>query len=985
VLAVMAMQWPVPPPMMQAPMTPVGHMMQARPGVAPGVPAAPSRTPRAGGAAPPPAPASPCMRPSQGQGVQSKVCCKGVTFNLQSPMFAAGAFAAVVLEVDGVPAGRSSLQDASQQKARWDEVFYVPASGRCLTVRIILAVGPEEVVAGECRVNLQASLTPQQDGGILSVPLQQRGETTGTFWFTVSPPSSAPAGVTNRQPSDAANGYPGGYNGRQEPGAAGSPAPMLPKQALKRRDSGGLQAGTKTPTTAGGQNRAPTTPTPRGQPTPKSQAPATTTPKSRQAMATATPKGPGVGTTPRSQPVQGLQRAQTQRESKSPGPVASQGRTTRTYSMPVGDDRSPKTPTPMGIPRAKSDGKRLAITPKGHNDMVELMQSKDKLRYYAERPFRRKGNLEGRLNYREFTEAFDEVLEEIELSKPSDVQMQQLFDKHRAGTEGVKMEDFESLMFRFLCFIRATQEVDVTPTRRSNTGEERDKQWRQEFIRTKTARFDDVYVRDKQLGKGSFGVVFSVAPKLHKKGTKRFVRVCKIISKEMAKRAGTSEVKVREEFAVLKRLDHPHVLRIFEDFEDETNFYLVMESCVGGDLGAYLRNLGDIDAVSYERWVAKVMQHTLSAIAYCHGKSIIHKDLKPENVMLSTTRDTPVQDMHVVVVDFGLAEMFQSPTDRSNIVSGTPPYMAPEVWAGNAGKSCDIWSCGVIMFFLLSGRLPFHGRRIEEFPQLVRREPDWALMGGATPEAQRFCKRMLQKMEHQRPSARDSLKDLWFEAQGCNAAGDQHVSPSRAVNHSMIRNLTTLGERTNFEKFIARLVATQLDASQQKKVNDAFRAFDADGDGLLSREELKQGLASLGVSGADLEQVVNELDVGNNGAVSYTEFLAGMTNVRAKSPEEREALLWIAWQQFNPDERGRVRTTALEDALAARGFTVADVPPEFLEELSRDSTGYVDFAAFERLLGQDKSSNVLHTLLSDSKKSSKLLRWFLGKTGLNKP
>ncbi|CAE8591904.1 unnamed protein product, partial [Polarella glacialis] len=272
--------------------------------------------------------------------------------------------------------------------------------------------------------------------------------------------------------------------------------------------------------------------------------------------------------------------------------------------------------------------------------------------------------------------------------------------------------------------------------------------------------FCDVYEIKQQLGKGSFGTVFLVAHRTQlDRHNEKWVRVCKMITKAKAKEAKTPESKVREEFAVLKQLDHPHVLRIFEDFEDEDNFYLVMEQCRGGDLAEYVKHLEPMDARSYEFWVAKVMQHTLSAIAYCHSKAVIHKDLKPENVMLSTTKDTPVQDMHVVVVDFGLAEVFPSPTDRSDIVSGTPPYMAPEVWQGNFSKSCDVWSVGCMLFFLLSGRLPFVAATLKEFPKAVQMEPDWAAMGGATPEAQQMCRQMLQKLEHQRPTAQACLKD----------------------------------------------------------------------------------------------------------------------------------------------------------------------------------------------------------------------------------
>merc|ERR1719416_371944 len=123
-----------------------------------------------------------------------------------------------------------------------------------------------------------------------------------------------------------------------------------------------------------------------------------------------------------------------------------------------------------------------------------------------------------------------------------------------------------------------------------------------------------------------------------------------------------------------------------------------------------------MDAMTYEYWVAKVMQHTLSAVAYCHSKGVIHKDLKPENVMMSSARGAPVQDLHVVVVDFGLAQMFSNPGDRLQEIAGTPPFMAPEVWAGSFGKGCDVWSCGVILFFMLSGQYPFMASRLDDFP-----------------------------------------------------------------------------------------------------------------------------------------------------------------------------------------------------------------------------------------------------------------------------
>merc|ERR1712048_1066295 len=154
----------------------------------------------------------------------------------------------------------------------------------------------------------------------------------------------------------------------------------------------------------------------------------------------------------------------------------------------------------------------------------------------------------------------------------------------------------------------------------------------------------------------------------------------------------------------------------------------------------------------------------------------------------------------------------------------------------------------------------------EEFVHVVKREPDWMLMGGATLDAQRFCRQMLHQLESSRPTARKALKDRWFEVTGV-------VEPERsafdALDKTQIRNLLSVGERSSFEKFVSRLVATQVDASQQRQANQAFRAFDTDGDGMLSRSELRAGLKALGASPTHIEQIVNELDIGRTGQISY--------------------------------------------------------------------------------------------------------------------
>jgi len=604
------------------------------------------------------------------------------------------------------------------------------------------------------------------------------------------------------------------------------------------------------------------------------------------------------------------------------------------------------------------------------------MHNKDKLRQVSKKPFKELGVK--CLDCTQFVDALRDTLVELDVSLPSDTQLRALFEKYSHNGnhgKGVEIDDFEALIFRFLCFMRARGDVDVTP-RDSTPVQQRDRQWRQECISTNPRQFADVYELQCQLGKGNFGTVYKVAYKHHGKSddiakkakskkskdgkgaldltlqieqSKKHTRVCKVISKEMAQKAGLALQKVREELTVLRHLDHPHILRIFESFEDESNFFLIMETALGGDLQQCMRDMQPTDAGTYERWVAAVLHQTLSAISYCHQRGVIHKDLKPENVMLSTPKDTPLEAMHVVVVDFGLSEVFSGPYDRSNVVSGTPPYMAPEVWTRNCGKACDLWSCGVMMFLMLSGRFPFNCRTPEEFAQATATtEPDWELMGGASKEAHELIRQLLLKSDVFRPKASQAMRHRWFNRANRE---DMHKAGSPvSLNKAELDSLLKLPGRSVFEKFLCRLVATQLDAGRQTRINDFFHALDTSDHGTLPAPALKACLLQLGFTQNQADMVVEQLDVGNRGMVSYTEFLAGFLDVSTKTPAEQDEILYLAWQQFSPDKNGQVKAHDVLNALATRGMTVADLPSELLLALRKEASGYLTFQWFKQLL-----------------------------------
>lgn len=594
------------------------------------------------------------------------------------------------------------------------------------------------------------------------------------------------------------------------------------------------------------------------------------------------------------------------------------------------------------------------------------MHNKDKLRRVSQKPF--KDRDQAHLAFAEFGAALRDTLLELDVSLPSDQQLQAIFDKHSHGGKGVAVEDFEALLFRMLCFMRAKEDVDVTP--RARAAQERDRQWRQEFIPMNQHKFEDVYEVKDKLGQGNFGTVYKIGYKYNfdeaaKKSKPKKVkgpknckvakpeekdangkthRVCKVISKEVAQKAGLTLCKVREELAVLKHLDHPHTLRIFESFEDQGSFFIIMETALGGDLNEYMRHMAPTDAKTYERFVAKVLYQTLSALSYCHHRGVVHKDLKTENIMLSTPKDTPLDIIHVVVVDFGLSEVFSSPHARSSVVSGTPPYMAPEVWTGNSNKACDLWSCGVMLFFLLSGRFPFHCQTPDQFAKATAtQEPDWELMGGASKGAHDLCKQLLLKSDVFRPTARQALKHTWFDKQDADTM-------SVTLNKAELDSLFILPKRTEFEKFLCRLVATQLDAGRMTRVNSFFHALDTSHHGIISTNALSRGLLGLGISHEQADEIAKELDVAKRGMVSYTEFLAGFLDLSTKTSEQQDEILRLAWQQFSPGQDGKVKVNDVENRLSMRGMTVAHLPPEFLRALSKEASGFLNFEWFKCLL-----------------------------------
>ncbi|KAH8251625.1 hypothetical protein KR038_003062 [Drosophila bunnanda] len=213
-----------------------------------------------------------------------------------------------------------------------------------------------------------------------------------------------------------------------------------------------------------------------------------------------------------------------------------------------------------------------------------------------------------------------------------------------------------------------------------------------------------VYKIMKTLGKGNFA---KVKLALHVP-TGREVAI-KVIDKTQLNTSARQ--KLYREVKIMKLLNHPNIIRLFQVIESERTLYLVMEYASRGELFDHLVKNGRMR----ERDARVIFRQLVSAIQYCHSKFVVHRDLKAENLLLD-------QHLNIKIADFGFGNTFD-PNAHMETFCGSPPYAAPELFMGRkyAGPEVDAWSLGVVLYTLVSGSLPFDGGTLKELRDRVLR------------------------------------------------------------------------------------------------------------------------------------------------------------------------------------------------------------------------------------------------------------------------
>lgn len=372
-----------------------------------------------------------------------------------------------------------------------------------------------------------------------------------------------------------------------------------------------------------------------------------------------------------------------------------------------------------------------------------------------------------------------------------------------------------------------------------------------------SANFESDYVlTNTELGDGCGGEVMVAKAS---DGTQWAVKKC---LKENLPDEGRRRLEM--EITVNLMLDHPHVVRVEHIYESESAIYLVMELLSGADLCTWLMR-----GFYSEEKAARLSRQMLLALAYLHELGVAHRDVKPENFLFEDQ-----QSERMKLIDFGFAGFLSKQPFTETM--GTHDYVAPDVLEGSYTEKADLWSLGVTVFCMVTGRLPFHGCSPSETLNNVRRCSNrWeSRLSHLSAEGKDFVRSLIVKDPRLRPSAESLINHPWIVG---------HTAQSPAVlQRNLFQSISNFTCLSHFRRACLSVLASSASSSAVSELQELFLALSDTGKGAVTSEKFADCLESMcQVERSASVEIFRLLDEDGDGKVYYTEFLAAAMHDQA--------------------------------------------------------------------------------------------------------
>mmetsp|Transcript_133666 Transcript_133666/g.250068 ORF Transcript_133666/g.250068 Transcript_133666/m.250068 type:complete len:784 (-) Transcript_133666:72-2423(-) len=427
--------------------------------------------------------------------------------------------------------------------------------------------------------------------------------------------------------------------------------------------------------------------------------------------------------------------------------------------------------------------------------------------------------------------------------------------------------------------------------------------------------------------------------------------------------------KIRREIKIMKKLIHPNICKLYSSYQlpgtpvakQTVQIYLVLEFCSGGDLLTRIMSQKRLP----EATASDILWQMANALKFAHDRGVVHRDVKPENVVF-------VSETDIKLIDWGVSALLcdEIPNvapliERTGSADGTPAYKAPEVQDKDVGSytsACDLWSLGTLIYAMLSGHTPFvsdenanyqkqlQQKKAERIPMCEASEP-WK---STSAEAKGLIKSLLKARPEERLNIIDVLRHPWLTG----------VREARQADPGAVRkaleNMRQFIKSARFFALCAILIARHLDHDELREIHGVFVQLDTNHDGVLQLEEIEDGFKNAFGDGSqeyrEASNIFKMLDVDKSGSLDWLEFCAA-----AISPEkflENEEALFAAFKEFDEDDDGSISEAEFLSVLRSCKYinkdwcneTAKQAAAECLQGFDHNGDRQIDFAKWGKLV-----------------------------------
>ena len=442
-----------------------------------------------------------------------------------------------------------------------------------------------------------------------------------------------------------------------------------------------------------------------------------------------------------------------------------------------------------------------------------------------------------------------------------------------------------------------------------------------------------------KLGDGSYGIVYLAVNII----TKQNVAMKKI---DKVKENAIDDMEIKNEIEILKKLDHPNIVKIIEFFSTPKAYYIITDFCGCGEL------YNQIKHQYTEGQLAVLFYQVLSGLYYLHTKNIVHRDLKLENILISEIeKDNNTNEKYfwVKIIDFGTAKIFEKNKNEKAVV-GSSYYIAPEVLHKNSNEKCDTWSVGVILYMLIVGRAPFDGKSDDEIIENIEKgefNSKHPKMLNSSDEVQDLVKKLLEVNVKKRLSPSEALKHPWFKKFNGKSLYSNIDKKTIIIYLNRLRKFEI---NSKFQQMVLAFIVHNIpNNNESKDILKIFRMFNVNDDGKLTKKELFDGLIKYFNEEEikkEIEDIFLLLDGANRGFIEYEEFLRATLEQKTLLSNEN---LTYAFNFFDGDGCGKISVEKIKKFFINDKVS-EDVFRSIFHEIDTNEDGEIDYEEFKDMM-----------------------------------